>query len=131
MKQYHYGTFAKDYDIIEVNEPIQKFNKILNRILKKHHVKTVLDMTCGTGEQTIYLHKKGIMHVNQKTYIQDGLQKPKVLEEHWDMQIYTADELKKTLQRNGFEVLSFLDMNGKNLDRRKSLSLVCVARKLK
>lgn len=34
-------------------------NRTIERILKKHKVKTVLDLTCGAGSQIFYLAKRG------------------------------------------------------------------------
>src|SRR5688572_20742371 len=34
-------------------------NRTIERILKKHKVKTVLDLTCGTGSQVFWLLKRG------------------------------------------------------------------------
>lgn len=54
----HYDDEAKHYDIFN-EETSQVINKIIEKILKKHKVKTVLDLTCGTGSQIFYLAKKG------------------------------------------------------------------------
>lgn len=61
MKDYNYATLAKYYDILELegNNIAESFNKLLNNILKRFNIKSVLDMTCGTGDQATYLHKKG------------------------------------------------------------------------
>jgi len=59
LKEYNYSKFADIYDRLEVNENVKSFNPILEKLLKKFNVKKVVDMTCGTGEQSIYLHKKG------------------------------------------------------------------------
>lgn len=34
-------------------------NKVIEGLLKKYHAKTVLDMTCGTGSQVLYLAERG------------------------------------------------------------------------
>lgn len=34
-------------------------NSSIEKILKKHKIKTVLDLTCGTGSQVFYLAKRG------------------------------------------------------------------------
>ncbi|MDP2907566.1 MAG: class I SAM-dependent methyltransferase [Nanoarchaeota archaeon] len=61
IKQYDYDKFAKYYDIIELKASnyYEKTNDLLDRIFKRYKVKTVLDMTCGTGAQTISLTKRG------------------------------------------------------------------------
>lgn len=57
-KASHYNSAAKSYDAFnEKNSQI--INKTIERILKKHKIKTVLDLTCGTGSQVFYLSKHG------------------------------------------------------------------------
>ncbi|MDD5192265.1 MAG: class I SAM-dependent methyltransferase [Candidatus Nanoarchaeia archaeon] len=246
MKDYNYATQAEYYDIVEGNTNVKDFNNILNKLLKKYNIKSVLDITCGTGAQAIFLDKEGykvtasdfskemiaiaqkkypkldfkqgdirnakygkfdavisifnaighlskpdfgkairnitnnlktggiyifdifnldfmkhgfikeefidtlkevdgtkfvrfnkntfdseggVIHMNQKTYIQKGLSKPKIFKDSWDMQIYSSDELKDILEKNGFEVLEFLDMNGDKFDKNKSLFILTIARK--
>lgn len=36
-----------------------KYNAVFEKILREHQVKTILDLTCGTGSQVFYLHKLG------------------------------------------------------------------------
>jgi SAM-dependent methyltransferase len=246
MKDYNYAAQAEYYDIIEGNTSVKNFNSILDKILKKNNVKSVLDMTCGTGAQAIYLNKegydvtasdfskemiaiaqkkypklkfnqgdvryvkygkfdcvisifnaighlsksdfekaiqniadnlktggiyifdifnldfmkhgfikeefidtlkevdgtkfvrfnknifdseKGIINMNQRIYIQKGLSKPKISKESWDMQIYSSSQLKEILERNGFEVVEFLNMDGTKFDKENSLSILTIARK--
>jgi len=247
MKDYDYSKLAKYYDILEVNEEVLKFNKILDKLLNKFNIETVLDISCGTGSQAIPLAKigykvtasdlnkemlnvakekakglridfkqgdmtkinigkfdavisifnaighlnksdfekavknirenlnhngififdifnldfmrknfkkgefidksvehegtkfvrfnkntldlnKGIMHVNQRISIQES-DRSKELKESWDMQIYTSDQLKEILERNGFEVLEFLSMDGTKFDKDNSLFILTIARK--
>ena len=250
MKDYNYSRLAKYYDIVETNESVNEFNEVLDKLLKKMNIKEVLDISCGTGLQSIALAKKGykvtasdingsmlkvakekakrekiniefrqgdmrnakqgkfdavisiynsighltkkdfekairnirenlkdegvfifdifnldfmktafiahefidksvefddmkfvrfnknsfdsdkgLMSMNQKTYIQKGMDKPEVTKESWDMQIYNSDELKNILEKNGFEVVDFLDMNGNKFDKDKSVFILTVARK--
>ncbi len=57
-KASHYNKDAKHYD--EFNEENSKvINQALEQILKDNHVKTVLDLTCGTGSQVFWLTKSG------------------------------------------------------------------------
>lgn len=247
MKDYNYSVQAKYYDTLERNFNILKFNRVLDKILSKNKVKSVLDLTCGTGHQSIYLHKKGykivasdlnremievaqkkypkikfnqadirsayfgkfdsvisifnaighlsksdfskaiknisknlkknglyifdifnldymrnnfldyefidkctrkddlmfvrfnnnkldrkngLMNINQKTYIQKGISKPEIYKESWDMQIYSVDQLRKIFKKNGFEVLEFLDMNGGEFNKERSLFILTIARKI-
>ena len=57
-KPSHYDYSADKYDAIyEKHVEIQ--NGVIAKILKRHKVKTVLDLTCGTGSQVVYLAKNG------------------------------------------------------------------------
>lgn len=57
-KPSHYNKAAKHYDAF--NEKNSKLiNQTIENILKKHKVKTVLDLTCGTGSQVFWLIKRG------------------------------------------------------------------------
>ncbi|MBT3407555.1 class I SAM-dependent methyltransferase [Candidatus Woesearchaeota archaeon] len=246
MKDYDYTSSAKHYDILEAEPSIDVFNKLLNKLLKKNKVKSVFDITCGTGAQAIFLDKNGydvtasdyssgmikiakqkysklkfsqgdmrkvrkgkfdsvisifnaighlsksdfeiaikniannlksnglyifdilnydfmknnfithefidtcrdvdgvkyvrfnnnklnrtkqIMSMNQKIYIQNGFNKLNISKKAWDMQIYSSNQLKKILDKNGFEVLEFLSMDGKKFDKDKSLFILTIARK--
>lgn len=55
----HYNEDAEEYDILN-EEHSQVINQLLDDILKQHGVKTVLDMTCGTGSQVFWLTKREI-----------------------------------------------------------------------
>jgi len=67
MNKIHHGKiptwYDKDshvYDIINENTDNAKVtNKTVEKLLKKYKVNTVFDMTCGTGSQVFYLHKRG------------------------------------------------------------------------
>lgn len=57
-KPSHYNNESESYD--EFNEHnSQIINCTLETLLRKYNVKTVLDLTCGTGSQVFYLHKHG------------------------------------------------------------------------
>lgn len=73
--------------------------------------------------------KRGIIKVNQEVYIQKGMDRPKFHKETWSMQIYSADELKDILTRNGFEVINFYDGAGKKFVKNKSVSIFVVGKK--
>ena len=246
MKDYDYSIQAKYYDVLEANPSVDAFNEVLDKLLKKYKVKSIFDITCGTGAQAIYLDKKGykiaasdfskdminiakkkypkikfqqadmrsiklgdfdavisifnaighlskedfkralrninenlnpngiyifdifnldfmknnfipyefidvakevdgikyvrfnknkfdknqaLMTMNQRTYIQEGLGKPNIFREEWDMQIYSSEQLRKILEEKGFEVLEFLSMDGTKFDKDKSLFILTIARK--
>ena len=75
--------------------------------------------------------KNGIMCINQKTLLQKGLGKMKPIIEKWDMQIYSSKQLKEMLERNGFEVINFLSLDGKKFNPDKSMSILTVTRKVR
>ena len=57
-KPSHYNNESESYD--EFNEQnSQIINRTVETLLRKYKVKTVLDLTCGTGSQVFYLHKHG------------------------------------------------------------------------
>ncbi len=52
----HYDEAAEHYDTFN-EKSSHTINQTIANILKKHNVTSVLDMTCGTGSQIIYLDK--------------------------------------------------------------------------
>jgi ubiquinone/menaquinone biosynthesis C-methylase UbiE len=57
-KASHYDTSAEHYDAF--NEENSKIiNQFIEKTLQKYNVKTVLDLTCGTGSQVFWLAKRG------------------------------------------------------------------------
>ncbi|HOW29789.1 MAG TPA: class I SAM-dependent methyltransferase [archaeon] len=60
MKQYSYEQTCKYYDLLETSEKDNKErNSFLERAFKKYKIKSIFDLTCGTGAQAIYFLKKG------------------------------------------------------------------------
>ncbi|MBX9831154.1 class I SAM-dependent methyltransferase [Candidatus Babeliales bacterium] len=53
-----YSTLHKFYDALCAGD-IDSKNNLIETILKKYHVQTVLDLTCGTGSQVFWLAKCG------------------------------------------------------------------------
>jgi 2-polyprenyl-3-methyl-5-hydroxy-6-metoxy-1,4-benzoquinol methylase len=53
-----YSKLSKFFDALGSGSP-DSVNRVIGNILKKHKVKSVLDMTCGTGSQVIWLAKNG------------------------------------------------------------------------
>ena len=57
-KPSHYNKEASTYDAFnEKNSTI--INQLIETIFKKYRVKTVLDLSCGTGSQVFWLAKRG------------------------------------------------------------------------
>lgn len=57
-KASHYNQEALNYDIFN-EEASRTTNTVIEDILKKNAVNTVLDMTCGTGSQVFWLAERG------------------------------------------------------------------------
>lgn len=93
--------------------------------------------TALTHEETKYVRfnknkidfENGLMGINQRIYIQNKIAKPQVLKESWDMQLYSADDLKILLEKNGFKVVTFYGGLGNEFIKDKSLSIFIVAKK--
>lgn len=57
-KPSHYNEESKHYDTFnEKNSRV--INATINAILKRYHVHSVVDLTCGTGSQVFWLSKRG------------------------------------------------------------------------
>lgn len=54
-----YKKLPQYFDAHNVSESTDAQNQIIEALLKKHGVQSVLDMTCGTGCQVFYLAKRG------------------------------------------------------------------------
>ena len=60
MKQYNFDESCNYYDFLETSEKENKErNLFLEKIFKKYNIKSVFDLTCGTGAQAIYFLEKG------------------------------------------------------------------------
>lgn len=57
-KSSHYTHQAKSYDAFN-EENSRTTNQTIEKLLKQYKVKTVLDLTCGTGSQVFWLAKRG------------------------------------------------------------------------
>jgi SAM-dependent methyltransferase len=57
-KPSHYNKEAESYDVFN-EESSRLINLVIGNIFKKHEIKSVLDLTCGTGSQVFSLTKLG------------------------------------------------------------------------
>jgi ubiquinone/menaquinone biosynthesis C-methylase UbiE len=90
-KSSHYNKEADHYD--KFNEEKSKIiNHTIENILEKHAVKTVLDLTCGTGSQLFWLIKHGFRvigcDINGKML---KIAKDKAQQEHVDLTLKKGD----------------------------------------
>lgn len=54
----HYDEKASHYDDFNVSYT-RPINELVEKIFRKHKVKSVVDVTCGTGLQVFWLHDRG------------------------------------------------------------------------
>lgn len=60
MKLYNFDDSCNYYDYIETSEEEDRErNLFLERIFKRYNIKSIFDLTCGTGAQAIYFLRKG------------------------------------------------------------------------
>jgi len=57
-KPSHYNKEAPHYDAFNENKSAV-INKLIESVFSKYHIKTVLDLSCGTGSQVFWLTKRG------------------------------------------------------------------------
>lgn len=53
-----YSDLSEYYDILSQGNDDSK-NRVIEKILNEQNVKTILDLTCGTGSQVFWLTKRG------------------------------------------------------------------------
>ncbi|HEV2524094.1 MAG TPA: class I SAM-dependent methyltransferase [Gammaproteobacteria bacterium] len=56
---FEYQKNPEFFDALNIGDDTESKNSVIEKLLKVHKVKTVLDMTCGTGSQVFYLIKHG------------------------------------------------------------------------
>jgi ubiquinone/menaquinone biosynthesis C-methylase UbiE len=54
-----YKKLPEFFDAHNIDDDTELKNSVVEKFLKKHNTKTVLDLTCGTGSQVLFLAKKG------------------------------------------------------------------------
>jgi ubiquinone/menaquinone biosynthesis C-methylase UbiE len=57
---FEYQVSPEYFDTYNISDDTDAKNSVIEKILKEHAVKTVLDLTCGTGSQVFYLSKHGL-----------------------------------------------------------------------
>ncbi len=54
-----YKKLPEFFDAHNIGDDTELKNSVVDKFLKKYGTKTVLDLTCGTGSQVLFLAKKG------------------------------------------------------------------------
>ncbi len=83
-----------------------------------------LSTQCSTIDK-----EKGLLTSYDVHMIQKNAEKPKVFRNSFALQIYTAENLQKILNKNGFDVVAYYDMDGNPFIKEKSLSILTIAKK--
>lgn len=73
---------------------------------------------------------KGVLISHTTDYVQRGSGKPKISKSIGTLQLYTANELKEMLARNGFKVLGQYAMDGSKFAEEETERILTVAKKL-
>lgn len=86
-----YQQYPEYFDIPSANNTHEK-NKVVEQLLAQYRVKTVLDMTCGTGAQVLYLAKHGY-HVLGSDFSPGLIEiaKEKAFKQHLNVTFITGD----------------------------------------
>ncbi len=99
-----YQKFPEYFDAFNTDETTESKNSVIEKILKNYHVKTVLDVTCGTGSQVFYLHKHGYQVVGSDfspALIQ--IAREKTQKQNIDVQFLDGD--MRTIQAGKFDAV--------------------------
>ncbi|QDQ39375.1 class I SAM-dependent methyltransferase [Legionella geestiana] len=54
-----YQQLPQFFDAHNINDGTERKNALIEKLLKEQGTKTILDMTCGTGSQVLYLAQHG------------------------------------------------------------------------
>ncbi|MCF6776888.1 class I SAM-dependent methyltransferase [Thiotrichales bacterium 19X7-9] len=100
----HYDKEAKHYDAFNEARSVQ-INQLIAQILQESNVKTVLDLTCGTGSQVFWLAEKGFdvigIDINEKMLTialeKDNQKKLALHFEHGDMRVSQLGQFDSVL----------------------------------
>lgn len=97
-----YQKYPEYFDALNINESTESKNAVIERLLKEHKVKTVLDMSCGTGSQVFYLTKYGY-EVTGSDFSPDLLKlaRQRAKKEKFNIKFYDGD--MRTLKLGSFD----------------------------
>jgi ubiquinone/menaquinone biosynthesis C-methylase UbiE len=89
-----------------------------------------LDGDCKIREiQYSTLDEEGILASYTTAYVQKGKQKAKVTQSAQTLQIYTAQQLKEMLHKNGFTTVAQCDIDGSKFIENSSERILTIAKK--
>lgn len=99
-----YQQLSQYFDALEFSNDAESKNVVIEKLLKTYHVKTVLDLTCGTGSQVFFLAKHGYL-VTGADFSPDLLKtaRKRAVEEHIDCTFIDGD--MRTLKAGTFDAV--------------------------
>lgn len=112
---------------------IFNFQAITTDVLEdfKMDIQTTENGTRIHNQQHTEINKNSQLLISHDHYTITKIgHKPEIYTNSFSLQIYTADELKITLEQNGFEVIHQYDLYGKEFIPSQSLNILTVARKI-
>lgn len=102
-KPSHYNKEAEHYDTFNEKNAAQ-INRLIEKIFKKHRIKTILDLACGTGSQVLWFAKSSYevvgVDINNKML---KLAKAKARKENLDIKLIKGD--MRTIQAGKFDAV--------------------------
>ncbi len=110
LKDYDYDYFAKYYDIFELDEKdVRDMNAFLIKTIKKYSaIKSIADLTCGTGLQVFHLLDNGYSSVVgsdiSKKMIEEAKKKAKKLKQT-KAKFFVKDMRNANFGKNKFDCI--------------------------
>ncbi len=103
VMQYDYGRLAKFYDTIELGGPLEDdaLNKLIDSVLSAHKARNVLDLTAGTGQQSVYLAKRYDVVANDLSSEMLAIAKKKA--RRYGVKIRFANQDMRTIRAGRFD----------------------------
>lgn len=102
-----YQQMPEYFDMHNINEQTESKNALIEKLLRAQKVKTVFDMTCGTGSQVFYLSERGYEIIGSDF-------SPSLIE--------IARDKAKKLNRN----ITFMDGDMRNIQARKFDAVITI-----
>ena len=102
-----YSELSEYFDVHNVGDDTDAKNEVIQKLLRKYNVRTVLDFTCGTGSQVFFLTKFGF-RVTGADF------SPKLL-----------DIARKKAKKDNFDI-SFIDGDMRTLQAGKFDSVITI-----
>ena len=113
------------FDIFNLNYLLKDDNitKLTIDLQEKYDNKTARRIQYST------IDTEGILASYEIDHEQEGSNKPKISTQFQTLQVYSANQLKEMLQKNGFKVVHQCDINGSELIKNKTERMLTIAQK--